>query len=177
MVEGVQGSGKTHLINSLPDMGQINFKLSVAVKGKELGYGEGEFVAGMGVGRDLSILEMFPAMNKHIVMDRGILSTLVWNYMQDRISEDRLDSYVNLLNPLLNNPNVQIIWVYGIKEGYGRDRGDGYDGVPLELQTGAYYKFMLKFKGLANITSFCNMFDSVSDQRFERLIRRKFEHK
>lgn len=173
ILEGPQGVGKSFLLNSLPDTYK-KYKFLFTKHSSSLDISEGEFIFGMNVGKDLTVLEMFNLCKETIVIDRGFLSTSVWNNLLDRVSKEYINKFINYIKELITNKDIHIVFIYGKNDYYIRNKNDGYNNVSYELQVDLFQKYMNQLEG--NIVFFKNEFNENSVVAFRKMMEVINEH-
>jgi hypothetical protein len=131
------------------------------------------------MGKELMIMQLFKEIDfkKSIIHDRGILTVLAWGIMEQRITEEEMESQVKMIKDFNLMENVTIVFIMGDnpnKSDRNKDQWDRIDGDVREFE--CYQKVILKFQeyGIGRISKFQNNFDEESllgiTNLFEELI-------
>jgi len=141
IIEGAQGSGKSHLINKLkrllehrnPDLNKdiIFYKYNHVKYMNELNFNEIEPGASFHyftISNTLTILELHKTVlkDKILVFDRGIFSAYAWSIMRNRIPKNILNEELTNLLKLDLYSNCHIIRIKS-KNIMKRDHSDLFD--------------------------------------------------
>lgn len=186
IIEGIRGSGKTHLIDSF-------FKRYKSVEDKcyqipiqkykfehmnsflDL-FGSHEYynfcLGSFSLGKDFQLLSLNKSnFLSNMFVDRGILSTLSYGYQYKRFPEEKIDDIVQYINDNNLLQNVIIIYILPnidkLKENIKhRNKNDNklYESFTIEEQLNGYQKFISIFKD--NIKIITNNYDSKSEHLF-----------
>jgi thymidylate kinase len=176
VVEGLQGTGKSTLIRSLPDNKYYKFKLSPIKFTSIFNIKNDNILFGATIGRDLSILNLYSQLDKPIIMDRGILSPLVYKHTRKYFIDGMSLGYLQYIKNILKIDSIRIIYLKGYNPLYIRNRKDGYDNISLKLQNELYDHY-IKYLDTDKIIEFTNNFDDLSIIRFKVLLEDIIEYK
>ena len=169
LIEGARNSGKTFLVNSL----DFNYKYKFDFVGWS---GNLEIVEKKSEIHNFALAKeiMLHDLNKNgfierVIVDRGILTVLVWGILNKRITET--EAYYQL-NKFIDKglfEDTTILYVYG-NNPEGRQKEDFWSDDIREKEREIYESILEIYEiNTGNVTTFINDFTEASVKKFEEV--------
>lgn len=175
IVDGPQGAGKSYLIDNFVKDNKdfLLFRFSFSKIINQLNKSEDmSFKNGVSACRDISIIVLLYSLKQYpnTIMERGFLSHVVWGILEDRENIDSINSYIDIVNDLIESMNVHFILVHGKHPNYVRYKKDGYDNIVDHNKQFFYYvKYHNRFR-FKSVHYFNNIFKEKSIIDFKNII-------
>lgn len=175
VIEGIRCSGKSFLINELIKSGKdiFRYKFDYMNQAREI-FSKTNF-GSFSIGKDLQLLNLFSKemFDKNIVLDRGIISSLVYGKTFKRLSNQQFEDIIDILeyNGLIDNVNFIYIDpdIEKLKEIIiHREKNDikEFSSMNIKTQLNGYNSFIEKYGTFMDIKSIKNNFDDDSVSKF-----------
>ncbi|MBW2982614.1 hypothetical protein KY343_07050, partial [Candidatus Woesearchaeota archaeon] len=139
-----------------------------------------KMAVGTCIGKDIQVMELNHFKPLYITMDRGFLTSAVYNIINDRWTEAFAQQYVDYISNkfFYHSSDVRIIFIYG-ECPFDRGPKDKWDHLEYNAQVSMYHNFLSRIPSKF-VYSFHNNFDDESVETFERIYREaggtNFEH-
>ncbi len=174
-IDGIQLSGKTTLIKEFEKININNYKFDFSKYTSKFNLKKKD-LKGFQLGKDLSLLSFLKTINKDLIIDRGIYSSIYYSLIYKRMSKKDILKILDVISEEFN----EFIYIFIFNKNSQniiRNKKDGFDNLDktIDYETLLFINNESKKRNI-KFTLFINDFNLSIEENFKTLRDVIYEH-